>query len=58
VTEKQWQLTILALLSAFICGVAWAVDDVFATSIFAYLTGAIVLAFAAVRTFGDDAYGR
>jgi hypothetical protein len=46
------------LLSAVLCGIAWAVDNAFATSMFAYLTGGIVLVFLAVRKLSGDAYGR
>ena len=55
---KQRQLAMLAVLSAVICGIAWAAGNEFATSIFAYLTAGIVLAFVAMKIFGDDAYGR
>jgi hypothetical protein len=58
VSWKQRQLAMLAVLSAIICGIAGAAGNVFATSMFAYLTGGIVLAFAAVKIFGDDAYER
>jgi hypothetical protein len=58
VSWKQRQLAILAVLSAVMCGIAEATGNVFATSIFAYLTAGIVLAFVAVKIFGDDAYER
>jgi hypothetical protein len=54
-SAKERELVVLAAVSAIVCGTAWAVDDVFATSIFGYLTCGILLPFVAIRTLSKDA---
>jgi hypothetical protein len=54
---KIFELVILGLLSAFLCGLALVADKLIATVILAYLTCAIVLLLVALWKFGPHAYG-
>jgi hypothetical protein len=55
---KIFELVVLGLLSAFLCGLALVADKLIATVILAYLTCAIVLLLVALWKFGPNAYGR
>jgi len=55
--SSEQELMVLGLLSALVSVVAWVMDYVFASFIFAWVTYGIVLLLMALRKVGDDAYG-
>jgi len=55
---KIFELVVLGLLSAFLCGLAFIADNLIATVIFGYLASAFVLLLVALWKFGPDAYER